>query len=349
MTHVIVLRFSAMGDVLMTIPVIDSFARQHPDVRVTVVSRPWAQPLFALLPSNVGFIAADLSGEHAGYHGLNLLARRLFALQPTHIADLHDVLRTKWLRMRLHIAGHHVAHIRKDRRARKNFIEAKEKVQQKSMFEKYMEVFRRLGFDDWELDFKGLYSNGGADLSVAVPSFDLSMRPERHWAAIAPFSAHDGKTYPQEQMEEVIRQLDARGDTHIFLFGAGKKESDTLAAWAERYAHAESMAGQLNNIAEELAVISHCQVMLSMDSGNMHLAALANVPVISIWGATHPLGGFLGYGQQLDTVLQRTDLSCRPCSIYGNKPCQFGDYRCLTGITPEAVVEKVTAIARNNA
>ena len=52
MTHVIVLRFSAMGDVLMTLPVIDSFARQHPDVRVTVVSRPWAQPLFSLLSMN---------------------------------------------------------------------------------------------------------------------------------------------------------------------------------------------------------------------------------------------------------------------------------------------------------
>ena len=283
-----------MGDVLMTIPVIDSFARQHPDVRVTVVSRPWAQPLFSLLPSNVVFMAADLKGEHAGYHGLNLLARRLFALQPTHIADLHDVLRTKWLRMRLHIAGHHVAHIRKDRRARKTFLSAEVKVPQTSMFEKYVDVFRRLGFDDWSLDFKSLYPQGGADLSTAVPSFDCSVRPERHWVAIAPFSIHEGKTYPMEQMEEVIRMLDARGDTHIFLFGAGKTESDTLDLWSERYAHAENMAGKLNGISEELAVISHCQVMVSMDSGNMHLAALAAVPVVSIWGATHPYSGFLG-------------------------------------------------------
>ena len=323
MTHVIVLRFSAMGDVLMTIPVIDSFARQHPDVRVTVVSRPWAQPLFSLLPSNVGFMAADLKGEHAGYHGLNLLARRLFALQPTHIADLHD------------------AHIRKDRRARKAFLSAEVKVPQTSMFEKYVDVFRRLGFDDWSLDFKSLYPQGGADLSTAVPSFDPSLRPERHWVAIAPFSIHEGKTYPQEQMEEVIRQLNARGDTRIFLFGAGKTESEILDQWAERYAHAENMAGKLNNMAEELALISHCRVMVSMDSGNMHLAALAAVPVVSIWGATHPFAGFLGYGQCFKDVLQRTDLPCRPCSIYGKEPCQFGDYRCLTGITPESVVKKI--------
>ena len=341
MTHVIVLRFSAMGDVLMTIPVIDSFARQHPEVRVTVVSRAWAQPLFNLLPPNVGFVVADLRGEHAGYRGLNLLARRIFALQPTHIADLHDVLRTKWLRMRLHIAGHRVAHIRKDRRARKAFLESKEKVLQTSMFEKYVDVFRRLGFKDWSLDFTSLFPAGGADLATAVPSFAPSLRPERHWIAIAPFSAHDGKTYPLEQMEVVIRQLAARGDTRIFLFGAGKAESDTLDEWATRYPHTENMASKLNNMAEELALISHCRVMVSMDSGNMHLAALAAVPVVSIWGATHPFAGFLGYGQCFKDVLQRTDLPCRPCSIYGKEPCQFGDYRCLTGITPESVVKKI--------
>ncbi len=341
MKHVIVLRFSAMGDVLMTIPVIDSFARQHPDVRVTVVSRAWAQPLFTLLPSNVGFITADLGGEHAGYRGLNLLARRIFALQPTHVADLHDVLRTKWLRMRLHIAGHHVAHIRKDRRSRKAFLQAEEKKPQTSIFEKYTDVFHRLGFTDWTLDFHSLYPAGGADLSTAIPNLDLSKRPEPYWVAIAPFSAHEGKTYPMSKMEEVIRQLDARGDVRMFLFGAGKAEKAQLNEWAAKYSHTECMAGHLQNIGEELALISHCRVMLSMDSGNMHLASLAAVPVVSIWGATHPMAGFLGYNQQMEDVLQRADLSCRPCSIYGNKPCHYGDYRCLTSISPETVVKKV--------
>ena len=65
MTHIIVLRFSAMGDVLMTVPVIDSLARQYPDVRITVVSRPWAKPIFELLPKNVKFVGVDLHGEYA--------------------------------------------------------------------------------------------------------------------------------------------------------------------------------------------------------------------------------------------------------------------------------------------
>lgn len=341
MEHIVVLRFSAMGDVLMAVPVIDSFARQYPNVRITVASRPWAKPIFSLLPKNVSFLDVDLKGRYAGYKGLNLLGRRLLALQPTHIADLHDVLRTKWLRLRFNMAGLKVAHIKKDRRARKAFIQATEKVQQKTTFEKYADVFHRLGFKDFSIDFQSLFPKEGADLATACPAFNPTTRPERNWIAIAPFAAHQGKIYPFAQMEEVIRQLSAHDDTRIFLFGAGKDERETLSEWAQRYPRVENLAGQLGNIGEELAVISHCRVMLSMDSGNMHLASLAGIPVVSIWGATHPLGGFLGYNQRMDNVLQRTDLPCRPCSVYGNKPCQYGDYRCMSGILPEDIVKLI--------
>ena len=341
MDHVIVLRFSAMGDVLMTVPVIDSFARQYPDVRITVASRPWAKPIFSLLPKNVYFLDVDLKGRYAGYTGLNKLGRRLLALQPTHIADLHDVLRTKWLRLRFNVAGLKVAHIKKDRRARKAFLNADEKLLQKSSFEKYADVFHRLGFKELKTDFKSLFPVGGADLSTHLPHFDLNKRPERHWIGIAPFAAHRGKIYPLPLMEEVVSKLSAEPDIRIFLFGAGSHERTTLEEWAAKYPHVESMVGQLNDIGEELALISHCRVMLAMDSGNMHLASLAAVPVVSIWGATHPYGGFFGYGQKMDDAIQRTDLPCRPCSMYGNKECQFGDYHCLTAIKPDEIVQKV--------
>ncbi len=81
------------------------------------------------------------------------------------------------------------------------------------------------------------------------------------------------------------------------------------------------------------------RVMLTMDSGNMHLASLVGTRVVSIWGATHPFAGFLGFGQSEDDCIQR-DLPCRPCSIYGNKACKFGDYRCMD-IAPEEIVGKL--------
>lgn len=157
---------------------------------------------------------------------------------------------------------------------------------------------------------------------------------------IAPFAAHQGKVYPLEMMECVVSMLAPL--THIYLFGAGESEKSLMERWAERYENTESVVGKLDNMGAELQLMSRLQLMLSMDSGNMHLASLAGIPVVSIWGATHPLGGFLGWGQTMDNVIQR-DFPCRPCSIYGNKKCRFGDWRCLRSITPEEVAAAVVA------
>ena len=81
-------------------------------------------------------------------------------------------------------------------------------------------------------------------------------------------------------------------------------------------------------------------VMLSMDSANMHLASLVNIPVVSIWGATHPYAGFMGW-KQLPINTVQLDLPCRPCSVYGQKPCWRGDYACLREIKPEEIIAKI--------
>ena len=252
------------------------------------------------------------------------------------------MLRTQWLRLRLWLSGRRVRKIHKGRLMRHAFIHASTKVQQLTVFEKYADVFRRLGYPDFQVDFHSLFPEGGAPLDTTLPHFDLTARPEPNWVGIAPFAAHEGKIYPLPLMEQVVSQLSARGDVRVFLFGAGPKEGAILQRWSQRYPHVESMVGQLKDMGEELALISHCKVMVSMDSGNMHLASLAAVPVVSIWGATHPLGGFLGYGQSLDNVLQ-ADLPCRPCSVYGQKACRFGNYQCLTSIQPETVVKKIAS------
>ena len=101
--HILVIRFSAMGDVAMTVPVIQSLAKQYPKVRITVLSRPFARPFFEDLAPNVGFMEADIKGEYKGVTGLNALYRRLIAKQFTAIADLHSVLRSDYLRMRFNL------------------------------------------------------------------------------------------------------------------------------------------------------------------------------------------------------------------------------------------------------
>lgn len=109
--HILVIRFSAMGDVAMTVPVIQSLAKQYPKVRITVLSRPFARPFFEDLAPNVGFMEADIKGEYKGVTGLNALYRRLIAKQlrqlPTCIAccvPIICVCASTWITSRLLIS-----------------------------------------------------------------------------------------------------------------------------------------------------------------------------------------------------------------------------------------------------
>ena len=77
--HILIIRFSALGDVAMTVPVVYSLAKQYPNVRITMLSKPFARPLFENLAPNVGFMEADLANEYHGLKGLNALYRRLTA------------------------------------------------------------------------------------------------------------------------------------------------------------------------------------------------------------------------------------------------------------------------------
>jgi ADP-heptose:LPS heptosyltransferase len=95
--------------------------------------------------------------------------------------------------------------------------------------------------------------------------------------------------------------------------------------------------------SEELMLISHLDGMISMDSANMHLASIYGVPVVSIWGATHPFLGFYGYGQDPERIVQ-AELFCRPCSVFGNKPCYRGDFACMKMIEPQTIIDKTEKV-----
>jgi ADP-heptose:LPS heptosyltransferase len=277
------------------------------------------------LPTNVSFWGIDP-------HGISLsqLYHELAALKPTHVCDLHDVLRTKYLRLRFRLAGKPVTHIDKGRRARRAFLHAEVKTQQPTPFARYAEALARLGFPV-ETDPSQRFSLAGVSRS---PAADGILR-----IGVAPFAAHPGKVYPLSRMERVVQLISERG-VQVFLFGAGEEERQLMEEWAERYEGVQSMVGRMENMAAELHFMARLDLMLTMDSGNMHLASLAGVRVLSIWGATHPLAGFLGWGQRMEDTIQ-LPLACRPCSTYGNRPCRYGDWRCLTGIEPDEIVRRI--------
>jgi ADP-heptose:LPS heptosyltransferase len=343
--HILVIRFSALGDIAMMVPVVYSLATQYPDVRITVLSRAYARPFFEDLAPNVNFMEADLKGEYHGVRGLNSLYRRLVAKQFTHVADLHSVLRSDYLRLRFNMGRFRVEHINKHRRQRRRLVARKRKVIKPlpTSFENYLKVFSQLGFPIDKITFTSIFPPEGGNLNM-LPAVIGPKRSWEQWIGIAPFAAHQGKVYPPEKMQQVISLLASRyPKARFFLFGRGQQEEETFLQWVRELPQCVYVGRHLETMHQELILMSHLDVMLSMDSANMHMASLTGTPVVSVWGATHPYAGFLGWGQHKDNAIG-LDLPCRPCSIYGQKQCKRGDYACLNGITPEMITERVNKI-----
>ena len=339
--HILIIRFSAIGDVAMAVPVVYSLATQYPHVRITVLSKGFARPFFEGLAPNVSFMEADIKNEYRGMKGLNTLFRRLKAKHFTAIADFHNVLRSDYLRLRFNMDRYHVAHINKHRKGKRKLTSIKRKnlVEQPTSFQNYADVLQKLGYPV-QMHFHSLFPPEGGDLHLLPPSVGTKP-PGTQWIGIAPFAAHEGKIYPTPLMQKVIEQIiSQRPECRIFLFGGGEKEMNIIDQWCSQYDACTNASQKCGGLMQELILMSHLDVMVSMDSANMHLASLTATPVVSVWGATHPYAGFLGWNQSMDNVVQ-TSLDCRPCSIYGNKPCKRGNYPCLHNIAPEEIVEKV--------
>lgn len=334
----LIIRLSAFGDVAMTVPVIDTLAKQYRQLEITVLSRPFVAPLFAEMPANVRFRGVDVE-QYRGFGGLYRLFGELKKEKFDAVADLHNVLRSRVLRALFGLSRVRTAHIDKGHREKKALVRPKHKVMQQlaSSFSRYEDVFGKLGYPV-KTDFRSIYADGKGDASLFQAI--IGMPDGKPWIGIAPFAAHKGKKLPEATMAALTRELSAsHPDWRIFLFGAGEAEQRLLEGWASGKPNVESLAGKLK-LSQELALMSHLSVMVSMDSANMHLASLTGTPVVSVWGATHPFAGFMGWKQSTDNAVQ-TELPCRPCSIFGNKPCLRKDYACLTHITPRQIINKI--------
>lgn len=320
-TRILAYRFSAFGDVAMTVPVFREFLEQNPNVEIVMVSRNNFESLFADIP-NVIFHGIDLD-EYKGFLGIRRLGKELLKkYNPDYVADLHDVIRSKILDKIYVRKGLKVFKINKGKEEKENLTNVwnLEKFQLKKTVERYADVFRDMGFK--------------VDLSH-------QLRPQaiqKSGIGFAPFAQHKGKMLPLEKSFELVKIL-AQKNT-IYFFGGGKKETETLESWEQQIPNTKSLAGKLN-LSEELNRIAQLEVMISMDSANMHLASIVGTRCVSVWGATHPYAGFLGFGQSENDVVQIKDLTCRPCSVFGDKECYRGDWACLEEINVQQIIDKI--------
>lgn len=321
MTRILAYRFSAFGDVAMTAPVFREFLEQNPDVEIVMVSRKNFESLFSDIP-NVIFKGINLD-DYKGFFGLNRLANELIKeFHPDYIANLHDVIRTKVLDKIYRRKGYKVFKINKGKEEKEILTDVwnLNKVQLKRTVERYADVFREMGFE------------------VMLSNQLRSSSQEKSGIGFAPFAQHKGKMLPLEKSYELVRFLAKK--EKIYFFGGGKNETETLEKWEKEIPNTESLSGKLN-LKQELDKIAQLELMISMDSANMHLASLVGTRCVSIWGSTHPYAGFLGFGQSENDVVQIKDLTCRPCSVFGDKECYRGDWACLEELDIQKIIEKI--------
>ncbi len=338
--HLLVIRLSAMGDVAMTVPVLLSLTRSDPHLQITVLTRPFFAPIFNNI-SNLKVYTIDVKGKHKGIPGLYRLAKELKQIPFTAIADLHNVLRTKILKVFLSGKGLPFVQIDKGRKEKKQLTAWKNKTIKplKTTHERYADVFRNLGYK-LELSHNDVLQS--IQPSASVKKY-LGESPYKT-IGIAPFAAFEGKMYPSTLMNKLLELLNNTNKYKILLFGGGAKEKEVLSHLESKYTHCVNMTAVLS-FKDELCLISNLALMVSMDSGNGHLAAMFGVPTLTLWGITHPYAGFTPFGQDSDhsILADREQYPYIPTSVYGNKYPK-GYERAMDTIDPQEVFRKMESL-----
>lgn len=329
--NILVIRLSALGDVAMTIPAIYSVARAYPQHTFRVLTSSLCSQLFVNAPHNINVIALS-AGESHGFMGILRLLQRIKETPVDAVADLHNVLRS-WLIDILYLLRFTPVAILDKRRGERKLILYKHFVTKYPYTNRYFDVFSRLEMP-CEPHFTSLFT----DTLPNIPKGFLK-QPNTTWIGIAPFARYKNKIYPIDMMKQVVMELALHPHTEVFLFGSRGEEAKRLAMWEDASPHLHSIAGKLP-LQQELILMAHLDLMLTMDSANMHLASLVGLRAISIWGGTTPACGFFGWQQTLvDSFV--ANCACQPCTIAGRNHCRYSDFHCLTAITPIEVVSKI--------
>jgi ADP-heptose:LPS heptosyltransferase len=331
---------SAMGDVALTTPVLKGIREQYPDIEVLLLTRPVFKPFFSSI-NGLGLFSPDLGDRHAGLSGLMRLYRDI-KRQGTidHVIDLHDVLRSKLLRLFFRLSGVPVSVINKGRSEKKGIIRGISRIRLKHSVERYCDVFARAGFTVQPGDGPWIIPSPDALVKVnekITASDELNI-------GVAPYAKHKLKMWPEENMIRLLEMISEKHRSRIWLFG-GVEESEKLTAFKEKVPGTCKINDGLT-LGEELALMSKLDLMIAMDSSNMHMAALVGAKVISIWGGTDPIIGFGAWKQPEEhfVSIPLDILACRPCTIYGKGECRRGDLACMNWLTPEMVLEKIEKI-----
>ena len=334
--RVLITCFSSISNVAAIVPQLYGLTCDYPEHEFVVLSRGFLRPLFDKL-NNVTFVGGDIRGAHKTPIGVFRLFKELKALRPDVVLDMQRSWRTKMIARLFMLSGTKTLTIGFASGEQKKLIKKGVKKYHPipTIFDRQARLYAkiRLKVND---SFEKLYEPSADQVAKIT---ELYGEKQGRWIGIAPFSIARGKTLPFRKMKNIIAHFDKKPDTKIFLFGAGEMENELLSDWQSLYENVYAVHTSLQ-LDDELALMNQLDVMVSMDSANMHLASLMAVPVVSVWGATHQYSGFLGWKQSAENCVG-VDFSCRPCTAHSDKKCKYGDYRCLESLHSSKIIEVI--------
>jgi ADP-heptose:LPS heptosyltransferase len=255
-----------MGDVALTIPVITDILKKYPQIEIALVTQSAFGPFFRSI-RNLQLFYPDFKKRHKGFYGLLHLFRDVKKqYKVDYVIDLHDVLRSKFLRWGFKISGVPVAVINKGRTEKRQVINGEKKIPLKHTAERYYDVFERAGFPVRPENGPWIIPSSEAQGKIAV----LTIVPGVLNIGVAPYARHALKVWPEENMIRLLNMISEKLKVKFWLFG-GIDEYERLVALQSKLP-SSFVAADKFSLDEELALISELDFMISMDSANIRPA-----------------------------------------------------------------------------
>ncbi|HEU5303056.1 MAG TPA: glycosyltransferase family 9 protein [Gemmatimonadales bacterium] len=325
--NVLAVRFSSIGDILLTTPLLRAIRHSYPGARITVVTKRAYLPLLSHNPRIHRVIGLAPNGSLAG------LAADLRGDRYTTLLDLHDNLRSRVLR--LLVPGRWTTYP-KHRLARALLVHAKRNRyrDRRPVAERYFSAAKHLRVipDGAPPEF---FIGPEATLEAISWLRSQGLESEPGIIAVAPGAAHATKRWPVGHWRTLIDRI--AGDGSPVVIAGGPDDAPLAAHLADGYGSRVTSAAGVFGLQGTGALLRRARVLVSGDTGVMHMATGVGTPVVALFGPTVEAFGFFPYSRLARVV--ELPLPCRPCSTQGGPRCPLGHHRCLVDLPAGAVYE----------
>jgi ADP-heptose:LPS heptosyltransferase len=346
--NLLVIRFSAMGDVALLTPALIALVAKYPSIQINLITRGNYAPFFFNIP-NVHVTGVNLR-KYKYVWGLWKLYKEIDKLGPfDKIIDLHSSTRSLFLSWIYRWKKVPTFRIVKGRKEKEEQIRKKNKVLKplKHTVQRYLDVFEKAGLP--ATPRKGPWINVDPDSKIYASEYlknlGIQRKGESLWIGFAPFAGHKLKEWPLYKCQNLVKLIAKEFNAQLFLYGSND-EIEKLELIRQGLGNCFIVSGGKLGMRGEIGIMDRMDIMIGMDSSNVHIAALLKKPVIGLYGTTHPFSGFGPFGQEDSGVIQ-VDLPCRPCTIYGNSTCFRKDFACMELIDPADVIIRIRELLQS--